>query len=52
MTPEAAADWLDSEDVAPRLSSTEQRHLTALARQWSRTPPGPVEDQGPRSGAA
>lgn len=52
LTPEAAANWLDSEDVAPRLSSTEQRHLTEFARQWLRTSPGPVEDQGRRSGAA
>lgn len=52
VTCEAAADWLDSEDVAPRLSSGELRHLRDLARQWSRMSPGLVEDEGRRSGAA
>ena len=52
VTPEAAADWLDSEDVAPRLSSTELRHLTDLARQWPRRAVDPAEGQGRRSGAA
>jgi hypothetical protein len=52
VTPEAAADWLDSDDVAPRLSSGELRHLTALSRRWARTSPEPAEDQGYRSGAA
>lgn len=52
VTPEAAADWLDSEAVAPRLSSTELRHLTDLARQWAPRAVDPVADKGRRSGAA
>lgn len=51
-TLEAATRWLDSGEAPPRLSSTEQRHLTELARQWSRATAAPVETQGRRSGAA
>lgn len=52
VTREAAADWLDSEDVAPRLSSTELRDLADLARQWRWRAVDPAGDQGRRSGAA
>jgi hypothetical protein len=52
VTPEAAADWLDSEAVAPRLSSTELRHLADLARQWAPRAADPAADKGRRSGAA
>lgn len=49
---ETATGWLNSGEAPPRLSSTELRHFTELARQWSRTTAGPVEEQGRRSGAA
>lgn len=49
---ETATSWLTSREAPPRLSVTELRHFTELARQWSRIAAEPVEEQGRRSGAA
>lgn len=49
---ETAIEWLNSREAPARLSSTELRHLTELARQWSRAAAEPVDEQGRRSGAA
>ena len=51
-TRETATAWLNSGEAPARPSSTELRHRTERARQWSRADAGPVEEQGRRSGAA
>jgi hypothetical protein len=51
-TPEAAANWLASSEAAPRISSTELRHLADLSRQWAPEVSGRAEDERRRSGAA